>query len=174
MSYRRDFDTLPDRCFGPLDLDDVLTGVYTETEDAGAVRDVFAEALLDPRAQGDASVFDYACEYVEFVDDDFSEAVAFMARLIEAHPGQRFALGALRASLREPGEAPTVRKEIAALHEEMRGLPTGERDLRLYFYAPEALAGATGDDERGGALAAEGMELAAVPVPVAPGGAARS
>ncbi|GGV39351.1 hypothetical protein GCM10010182_74670 [Actinomadura cremea] len=160
MSHRRHFDALPGRCFGPLDLDDLIGEVYTETEDAAAVRDVLAEALLDPRARGDEAVFDYACEYVEFIDDDASEAVAFMTRLIEAHPGQRFALGALRASLREPGDAPAARREIAALREELQRTPRDERDPRFYLYAPEALAAATGDDERGGALAAEGMVLA--------------
>ena len=152
---------LPDRCFHPLDLDTALDAAYGDGGDTKAVWTLIAEALLDPRSRGDERVFDYAWECLEFFeDDDMPAAVELMTRLIDAHPDERFALGALRASLRDPRETRMALEEITTLHTDLVALPPEERDLRFYHLAPDALAELTGDDERGGALAAEGIALA--------------
>lgn len=151
---------LPDRFFHPLDLNEALDEAYGDNGDAAAVRAMIEEALLDPRAQGDEKVFDYAWECLEFYDDaELPAAVDMLTKVIEAHPGQRFALGALRASLRGQ-EAATTLEEITALHHELTLLPPEQRDLRFYYFAPGALAEATQDEARGGALADEGIEIA--------------
>ncbi|WP_327047615.1 SEC-C metal-binding domain-containing protein [Microbispora sp. NBC_01189] len=152
---------LPERFFHPLDLNEALDEAYGDDGDSADVRAVIEEALFDPRAQGDERVFGYAWECLEFYDDDELPAAAdWLAKVIEAHPGQRFALGALRATLRGQEDRATTLEEITALHQELVLLPPDQRDLRFYYFAPSALAEATQDEERGGALADEGIELA--------------
>ncbi|WP_405086786.1 IS1096 element passenger TnpR family protein [Microbispora sp. NBC_01389] len=152
---------LPERFFHPLDLNEALDEAYGDDGDSAAVRAVIEEALFDPRAQGDEKVFDYAWECLEFYDDDeLPSAADWLAKAIEAHPGQRFALGALRASLRVRESAAETLEEITALHQELVLLPPDQRDLRFYYFAPVVLAEATQDEERGGALADEGIGLA--------------
>ncbi|MEW9532647.1 hypothetical protein [Microbispora sp. NPDC049125] len=162
---------LPERFFHPLALDEFLDEDHGLDEDDDLdegygydldpedVRQVIMEALLDPRAQGDKRVLHYARENLQFYDDHEHPAAAEMlTKVIEAHPGERFALGALRASLRE--DAVRTLEELAELHRELTLLPPERRDLRFYYFAPSVLAEAAQDDERAGDLADEGIELA--------------
>ena len=151
---------LPDHYFHPLDLGRAIDEAFGDDDDALAVRGIVLEALLDPRARGDERVFDYAWESLEFYDDDQASAVvAMLTRLIEVHPADRFALGALRASWCDDGGETAALRELTSLHGELAALPAEQRDLRFYRVAPNSFAG-FGDEEFGCALAAEGVALA--------------
>ncbi|MFG1706314.1 SEC-C metal-binding domain-containing protein [Nonomuraea sp. M3C6] len=145
---------IPDEFFHPLDLHDLIDEAFGADEDVEAARDVLLEALLDPRAQGDSSVFSYAWDGVELYEEP-AEAVEMLTAVIDAHPRERFGLGALRASLREGDEAV---KELTSLHASLSLLPPAERDPHFYLIAPSALADG-GAEEQGIALAREGIEL---------------
>ncbi|GAA3465751.1 hypothetical protein [Nonomuraea roseola] len=82
--------------------------------------------LLDPRSQGDPGVFELAWELVDLYDDDeLDDAVELLTEVLNAHPDQRFALGALRAAHRDAeGLA-----EMEALHRDMSFLLPERRDL---------------------------------------------
>jgi hypothetical protein len=156
---------LPDMFFHPLKPAQVLDAVYEqfgELDESGevtnesAARETVLQVLLDPRSQGDPGVFELAWELVELYDDDeLDDAVELLTEVLNAHPDQRFALGALRAAYRDAeGLA-----EMESLHRDMSLLLPERRDIRFYYLAPAFLA-EQGQTDRGALLARQGAALA--------------
>ncbi|MFE3454752.1 SEC-C metal-binding domain-containing protein [Nonomuraea sp. NPDC059194] len=156
---------LPDSFFHPLKPTLVIDAAYDEfgepddfgePADESAARETVRQVLLDPRSQGDPGVFELAWELVDLYDDDeLPEAVELLTEVLNAHPDQRFALGALRAAYRDAEGVP----EMEALHRDLSLLLPERRDVRFYYLAPAFLAEHAHPD-RGAHLAREGAALA--------------
>ncbi|GAA0972953.1 hypothetical protein GCM10009555_026980 [Acrocarpospora macrocephala] len=151
---------LPDHLFQPLDLDRALDRAYDRGEERAAW-DLLADALLDPRARGDAGLR----AYVEVLVDEYTldgwerDTLAVLGELADAEPGLRGELRLPMAELHaQLGEEETALRLLRARQREMAALPEAERDEE--FYPAAAMVAGAADPRFARALLDEGLALA--------------
>jgi hypothetical protein len=153
---------LPDRLFGPLDLDETLHEAY-DTGGEQAVAATLAEALSDPRAQGDAGLPDYLEEFTEASQqaDERRRAITVLSDLARREEDLAGHLTGRIAELHaQLGEHELARGLLSERHQAEQQLPAGQRSLEFYI----AAASIAGEDLAEHTLATqwvrEGIRLA--------------